>query len=127
LSACRPGRCRCDWTGRRSGRSHLPRIPQTITGPSVGRRPELSLNEVCHRVRSAQKPGVAFLTTVVVVVVLVAYPLSFGPATWASINGSLSHPTIDACPSICPPAMDYGRARTLATPLRWYLSLWIGP
>src|SRR5262245_29364126 len=28
------------------------------------------------------KPGVAFWATVVVVVVLVAYPLSFGPACW---------------------------------------------
>jgi len=28
-----------------------------------------------------KKPGVAFWTTVVVVVVLVAYPLSFGPAS----------------------------------------------
>ncbi|MGE5192195.1 MAG: hypothetical protein ACM3U2_06790, partial [Deltaproteobacteria bacterium] len=29
------------------------------------------------------KPGVAFWATVVVVVALVAYPLSFGPACWA--------------------------------------------
>ena len=31
---------------------------------------------------SRNKPGVAFRATVVVVVVLVAYPLSFGPACW---------------------------------------------
>ncbi len=31
---------------------------------------------------SRKKPGVAFWTTVVVVVVLLAYPLSFGPACW---------------------------------------------
>src|SRR5262245_53508379 len=31
---------------------------------------------------SRTKPGVAFWVTVVVVVVLVAYPLSFGPACW---------------------------------------------
>ena len=31
---------------------------------------------------SRKKPGVAFWATVVVVVVLVAYPLSFGPACW---------------------------------------------
>ena len=31
---------------------------------------------------SGKKPGVAFWATVVVVVVLVAYPLSFGPACW---------------------------------------------
>jgi len=29
-----------------------------------------------------KKPGVAFWATVVVVMVLVAYPLSFGPACW---------------------------------------------
>ena len=32
---------------------------------------------------SRKKPGVAFWATVVVVVVLVGYPLSFGPACWA--------------------------------------------
>ena len=31
-----------------------------------------------------KKPGVAFWATVVVVVALVAYPLSFGPACWIS-------------------------------------------
>src|SRR5262245_61373937 len=31
---------------------------------------------------SRKQPGVAFWATVVVVVVLVAYPLSFGPACW---------------------------------------------
>jgi hypothetical protein len=31
---------------------------------------------------SRKKPGVAFWATVVVVVMLVAYPLSFGPACW---------------------------------------------
>jgi hypothetical protein len=31
---------------------------------------------------SRKKPGVAFWTTVKVVAVLVAYPLSFGPACW---------------------------------------------
>jgi hypothetical protein len=35
-----------------------------------------------------KKPGVAFLATVVLVVLLVAYPLSFGPACWVnSRNG----------------------------------------
>jgi hypothetical protein len=29
-----------------------------------------------------KKPGVAFWATVALVVVLVAYPLSFGPACW---------------------------------------------
>jgi hypothetical protein len=30
----------------------------------------------------SRKPGVAFWATVVVVVVLLAYPISFGPACW---------------------------------------------
>jgi hypothetical protein len=34
-----------------------------------------------------KKPGVAFWATVVVVVLLVAYPLSFGPVCWA-VSGS---------------------------------------
>src|SRR5260370_27812230 len=37
-----------------------------------------------------KKPGVAFWATVVVVVVLVGYPLSFGPACWAVSHADLS-------------------------------------
>jgi asparagine N-glycosylation enzyme membrane subunit Stt3 len=57
-----------------------------------------------------KKPGVAFWATVVVVVVLVAYPLSFGPACWISsrMNGGNSKivsfvygPVIPAC-RCCP-------------------------
>ncbi len=77
---------------------------------------------------SHKKPGVAFWATGVVVAVLVLYPLSLGPMCWASVNGYLSRSTIDAC------ALIYGPVRwfmdeheMLATPLRWYLSLWIGP
>lgn len=33
---------------------------------------------------SRQKPGVAFWTTVVLTVMLVGYPLSFGPACWVT-------------------------------------------
>jgi hypothetical protein len=36
---------------------------------------------------SRKQPGVAFWVTVMVVVVLVAYPLSFGPACWLADNG----------------------------------------
>ena len=34
-----------------------------------------------------KQPGVAFWVTVVVVVVLVAYPLSLGPAVWLTARG----------------------------------------
>ena len=37
-----------------------------------------------------KKPGVAFWATVVVVVALVAYPLSFGPACWTWDRGLIS-------------------------------------
>ncbi len=33
-----------------------------------------------------KKPGVAFWSTVVLAVVLVGYPLSFGPACWIAIS-----------------------------------------
>jgi hypothetical protein len=36
-----------------------------------------------------KKPGMAFWTTVVVVVALVAYPLSFGPACWLASRCNL--------------------------------------
>jgi hypothetical protein len=45
-----------------------------------------------------KKPGVAFWATVVTVVVLVAYPLSFGPACWrlsmSRPSGSVAAPRI---------------------------------
>ncbi len=43
---------------------------------------------------SRKKPGVAFWATLVVVVAIVAYPLSFGPACWiASRSESWKIPT----------------------------------
>ena len=43
-----------------------------------------------------KKPGVAFWATVVVVVVLVAYPLSFGPACWISSRTGRGAPMVSA-------------------------------
>src|SRR5262245_21634709 len=43
---------------------------------------------------SPKKPGVAFWATVVVVVVLVAYPLSFGPACWITSRTGLALGTV---------------------------------
>ena len=42
---------------------------------------------------SRKQPGVAFWATVVVVVVLVVYPVSFGPACWLCEKGALSQRT----------------------------------
>jgi hypothetical protein len=39
---------------------------------------------------SSKKPGVAFWATVLVVVGLVAYPLSFGPACWISSQAEVA-------------------------------------
>ena len=38
-----------------------------------------------------KKPGVAFWATAVLVVVLVGYPLSFGPIFWLIDNGFIPH------------------------------------
>jgi hypothetical protein len=46
---------------------------------------------------SRKKPGVAFWATVVLVVVLVGYPLSFGPWCWAiSRSGELHGPASES-------------------------------
>jgi hypothetical protein len=50
---------------------------------------------------SRKKPGVAFWATVALVVVLVAYPLSFVPACWISKTNEL--PLNDGrCPRAAP-------------------------
>ena len=41
---------------------------------------------------SRKKPGVTAWPTGVVVVALVAYPLSFGPAIWLAIRGLVPDP-----------------------------------
>jgi hypothetical protein len=43
-----------------------------------------------------KKPGVAFWATVMVIAVLVAYPLSFGPACWGFKCGAVSESQIRA-------------------------------
>jgi hypothetical protein len=45
---------------------------------------------------SRKKPGVAFWATVVVVAVLVAYPLSFGPACWLTSAMERGHGVVTA-------------------------------
>jgi hypothetical protein len=59
-----------------------------------------------------KKPGVAFWATVVVVVVLVAYPLSFGPACWwQPVNYfDPAHPRADHLP----------RAPNIYWPIGWF-------
>jgi len=45
--------------------------------------------------RNHDKAGVPFWATLVLVVVVVAYPLSFGPACWACDRDVLSDATVD--------------------------------
>jgi hypothetical protein len=42
------------------------------------------------------KPGLAFYATIILLVVLVLYPLSFGPACWISSRTTLGRETIKA-------------------------------
>jgi hypothetical protein len=61
-----------------------------------------ALPRLVDEMTSRKNPGVAFWATVVVVVVLVAYPLSFGPACWwlspPRIEGPFMISTSDAEP-----------------------------
>jgi hypothetical protein len=76
-----------------------------------------------------KKPGVAFWATVVVVVVL-AYPLSFGPVLWIDSQGDdsiIPDWAVAALDTLYYPitaAMDNGPP-IICAPLRWYLGLWV--
>ena len=69
-----------------------------------------------------KKPGVAFWATVLVVVVLVAYPLTFGPACWlthrgyvnSTTSGRLYRPILGLCVQ---------KQTRLSAALRWYALL----
>src|SRR5262245_14026922 len=69
---------------------------------------------------SRKKPGVAFWATVVVVAVLVAYPLSFGPACWISSRTPTGRKAVNA---IYQPFMRLwwrGAEPARRDPLVWY-------
>ena len=77
---------------------------------------------------SRKNPGVAFWATVVVVVVLVAYPLSFGPACWLASRDLL--PAWAVLPlMVCYHPLNW--IRHLPPPakeaLDWYIGLWKNP
>ena len=60
-----------------------------------------------------KKPGVAFWATVVVVVGLILYPVSFGPACWLASRTGIG---ISALPEIYHPIVSrMGRAGTIET------------
>jgi hypothetical protein len=72
-----------------------------------------------------KKPGVAFWATVVVVVVLVAYPLSFGPACWLTSRTRVGVRLIPAVyrPLIWASLADGRGATPIGAVLVWYTEL----
>jgi hypothetical protein len=68
---------------------------------------------------SRKKPGVAFWATVVVVVVLAAYPLSFGPACWLADRNVVPYGAIY---KIFSPFLDiaFHRESPIAPFLNWW-------
>jgi hypothetical protein len=59
-------------------------------------------------VAGGKKPGVSFWATVVVVVALVAYPLSFGPACWLFKRSYISEHRFSAAYEPCVQAAESG-------------------
>lgn len=68
-----------------------------------------------------KKPGVAFWATVVVVVVLVAYPLSFGPACW--INRGTGSGGKAICTVYYPILWAANRSTVIDDAFLWYARL----
>jgi len=69
--------------------------------------------------------GAGFWITVVVVVMLVAYPLSFGPACWLLASDILSYHQVECIfrPLVY---MTFNGPEIAQQSLRLYLSLWNG-
>jgi len=65
------------------------------------------------------KPGVAIWATVVVVVLLVAYPVSFGPACWITSRADGNR----LIPKIYWPVAWIGTHSTLSGAIVWYAQL----
>ena len=78
---------------------------------------------------SRNKPGVAFWATVVVVVVLVAYPLSFGPACWWFYNTEMdpSGVAVNIAPRIYWPIgwLAESGPPSVSRAINWYGTVWI--
>ena len=76
-----------------------------------------------------KKPGVLFWAMVVVIVALVAYPLSIGPATWLEAHGIR-----EQIPKVIDDAVFHFYApfrsvfenspEPVARAIRWYVSFW---
>jgi hypothetical protein len=69
-----------------------------------------------------KKPGVAFWATVALVVVLVVYPLSFGPACWLDSRTLLPAWSVRFLRSFYSPMLD--GPKSVRDALMWYGYLW---
>jgi hypothetical protein len=69
-----------------------------------------------------ERPGVAFWTTVMVVAVLVAYPLSFGPWCWI-VSRRTKETRFVPVPTFFEPLTRCFRAGRLGDALEWYTKL----
>jgi hypothetical protein len=74
---------------------------------------------------SGKKPGVAFWATVVVVVVLIGYPFSIGPAGWITDNVSLPDPIPYYWTFYAPIIWAHDHApEPISEAMDWYADLW---
>jgi hypothetical protein len=72
-------------------------------------------------ISSGKKPGVAFWATVVVVVVLIAYPLSIGPACWISSRANLgTYEVMDVYSPLLTLAMSTDSKTVVNRVIWWY-------
>ena len=74
--------------------------------------------EIQKYMTDRKKPGVAFWSTMVVVVVLLAYPLSFGPACWITARTGIGVYTLQRV--YRPILYAMSRSRSVANLCRWY-------
>jgi hypothetical protein len=70
-----------------------------------------------------KKPGVALWVAVMVAVLLIGYPLSFGPACWINCRLQPSGEFVSALYRPLIGEMEDHRPRLTATPLRWWCTL----
>jgi hypothetical protein len=75
---------------------------------------------------SRKKPGVAFWATVGLVVVLAAYPVSWGPTSWLLYNVEMSDQAVELVGILFYPIVWIGESSAAAASvMEWYQSLWI--
>jgi hypothetical protein len=76
-----------------------------------------------------KKPGAAFWATVVVAVLLIAYPLSMGPACWIVNQEWCPSAGQDAYPFVYLPiyVLYFNGPQPVQGAIEWYGELWVSP